>query len=195
MLWKGKEITVTDKKEKDKYYNAQEEADYYYYNKFIQDRTNNNVSVTKARQGMPYDATQTENTWIEIKARHRYSINDFPTMDLSLYKIDRLKTYVNLNEEQQPDNIYLAVLWTKDNKITLHNITDITLDDEAYENMKNSNRLIYKYTSFKTTDDNNKKFKNTLIQFPLDDKRYTTTYSYDLSDYWNICEQAFNSMS
>lgn len=190
MYWNGQEYTPKNKKEKDALYQAQETADFYCYSQFINEKQPN-TTVTKAPQYSPYDALQNNEIWIELKARHRYSIEDFDTFDLSLYKIDKLRTYTYSNNEK-PKHIYVAALWTQDNKITLHPITEYVTNDAKYDKLINSDRLIKKWTSKKATDNNNKKFENTLITFDLKDKSQTLVYNYDLSNYWQLCEEAYN---
>ena len=192
MYWKGKEYTPKNKKEKDALYQAQEIADFYCYSQFINEKQPD-TTITKAPTYTPYDALQNNDIWIELKARHRYSIKDFDTFDLSLYKIDKLRTYTYSNNEK-PKHIYVAALWTQDNKITLHPITEYVTNDDEYNKLINSDRLIKKWTSRKATDNNNKKFENTLITFNLNDKTQTLTYNYDLSNYWQLCEEAYNDI-
>lgn len=190
MYWNGQEYIPKSKKEKDALYQAQETADFYCYSQFINEKQPD-TTITKAPQYSPYDALQNNDIWIELKARHRHSLSNLSTFNLSLDKIDKLRTYTYSNNEK-PQHIYVAALWIKDNKITLHPITEYVTNDEEYYKLINSDRLIRKWTSVKSTDNNNKKFLNTLITFDLKDKTQTLTYSYDLSNYWQIFEEAYN---
>lgn len=190
MYWNGQEYTPKNKKEKDALYQAQETADFYCYSQFINEKQPD-TTITKAPAYSPYDALQNNDIWIELKARHRHSLSNLSTFNLSLDKIDKLRTYIYTNDII-PKQVYVAALWIQDNKITLHPITEYVTNDEEYYKLINSDRLIKKWTSVKSTDNNNKKFLNTLITFDLKDKTQTLTYSYDLSNYWQIFEEAYN---
>lgn len=81
--------------------------------------------------------------YIEIKGRKSYSITDYNTALVDLYKIQELQKYGNENKME----VYIVNIWYKDNKITIHKIDlekDYEKDSELFKNIRTQSAGIVK---------------------------------------------------
>lgn len=177
MLYNGKEKKL-NKQETRREKNRTETTDYIVYEAFFNEKVlpkYENATVTKNDEYKPIDVIQYidgEKQGVELKARLRYKIEKLPTptLDISLWKFKRIRQV-----DENCDKHFIVSLWLLDDCVTIHNITDIILDNDKWNNIMTNNddeiKMVDKWVSKDQTMDNTKKVKEPQLQLPLNSKR------------------------
>lgn len=156
--------------------NKQENVDYIIYEEFFNEKVvpqYEQATVTKNDDFKPIDVIQYvngEKQGVELKARIRYTVTQFPTLDISLWKFQRIR---EIPEDCKKH--FIVSLWLNDDIITIHDITDIILDDDKWMSIMtdkdNEIKIVEKWVSKDQTMDNTKKTRQKNVQLPLNSKR------------------------